>query len=134
MAVSQCEANTPHVVARALVRRAVKEASVHAAKQTAGIREGSWEAAALEVAGLAWQFTENADTRCWGLLPDRIQVLRLELPAGQHEIAFQPLDYRGQTIGPIATQTVFVPDGRNAYVLVNYPGPQPVGQILTSSR
>ena len=31
---------------------------------------------------MAWEASEAADTRCWGLLPDKIQVLRIELPAG----------------------------------------------------
>jgi len=132
MAIEQCEAQLPHVVARALVRRAVKEAAVYAAKQTTGAQEGTFEAVAFELAGLVWQFTENADTRCWGLLPDRIQVLRLELPAGDHEIGFQPLDRNRLPIGASAGQRINIPDGRNAYVLVNYPGPQPDGQILST--
>jgi len=41
---------------------------------------------AVDLAGVAWEATESADTRCWGLLPDQIQVLRVELPAGRHEI------------------------------------------------
>ena len=133
MAVSQCAANRCQVVARALVRRAVKEGTIYAAKQVAGTREGSLGAVAFELAGLAWQFTENADTRCWGLLPDTIQVLRLELPAGQHEIRFEPLDRNQRNMGLSASRMVTVGDGRNTYVLVNYPGPEPVGQILAST-
>ena len=40
---------------------------------------------ALDIAGIAWEATEAADTRCWGLLPEKIQVLRIELPAGRHQ-------------------------------------------------
>ena len=133
MAVTQCEANHAHVVARALVRRAVKEATIGAAKQIAGTQEGSFQAVAFELAGLVWQFTENADTRCWGLLPDTIQVLRLELPAGQHEIRFEPLDRNHRIMGLSTSRSVTIPDGRNAYVLVTYPGPDPVGEILAST-
>ena len=32
------------------------------------------------------ELPEAADTRCWGLLPDKIQVLRIELPAGRHRV------------------------------------------------
>jgi uncharacterized protein len=133
MAITQCEANHNHVVARALVRRAVKEATVYAAKRSAGVSEGTWEAVAFELAGLVWQFTESADTRCWGLLPDTIQVLRLELPAGQHEIRFEPLDRNRRIMGSPAARQVIIPDGRNTYVLVNFPGSEPVGQILAST-
>jgi len=133
MAITQCEANHHQVVARALVRRAVKEASVYAAKRSSGVSEGTWQAVAFELAGLAWQFTENADTRCWGLLPDTIQVLRLELPAGQHEIRFEPLDRNRRIMGSPVARQITVPNGRNAYVLVNFPGQEPVGQVLAST-
>ena len=46
--------------------------------------------------GVAWEATEAADTRCWGLLPDRIQVLRVELPAGTHQLALA-------AVGPYGT-------------------------------
>jgi uncharacterized protein len=134
MAIRQCEATRCQVVARALVRRAVKEATIYAAKRLTGTREGSLEAVAFELAGLAWQFTERADTRCWGLLPDTIQVLRLELPAGQHEVGFQPLDRNHHVMGLSAARVITVPDGRNTYILVNYPGPEPVGEILASNE
>jgi hypothetical protein len=134
MAIRQCEAERPQVVGRALVRRAIKEASVQATKQSMGAAEDSWEAALLETAGLVWQFTENADTRCWGLLPDRIQVLRLELPAGEYDLAIQPRDARKQTIGVAARTRVSLVDGRNTYLLTNFPGPSPVGAVLSSTR
>lgn len=133
MALDQCAANRNHVVARALVRRVAKESTVLAAKRVTGTREGSLEAVAFELAGLVWQFSERADTRYWGLLPDTIQVLRIELPAGAHRIDFQPLDRHHRVIGQIASDTIAVTDGRNTYVLVNYPGPAPVGQILTNT-
>jgi uncharacterized protein len=134
MAVAQYEAEFPAVVARAVVRRTLKEAAVYAAKRSVGANHGSWEAAAIELAGLVWQFSENADTRCWGLLPDRIQVLRVELPAGQHQIGLQPLDRHHRPLGPQVSHPVTVLDGRNTYVLANFPGPQLVGQILCSSH
>ena len=43
----------------------------------------------LNAAGVVWEATESADTRCWGLLPEKIQVLRIELPAGQHQLSLQ---------------------------------------------
>ena len=132
MAVAQYEAEFPQVVARAVVRRAMKEAAVYAAKRSVGARNGSWEAAAIELAGLVWQFSENADTRCWGLLPDRIQVLRVELPAGEHQIGLRPLDRYHHPIGPQVSHPITVVDGRNTYVLASFPGPQLVGRILSS--
>jgi hypothetical protein len=45
-------------------------------KQGLGLNSGL-PAVALDVAGIAWEAAERADTRCWSLLPDRIEVLRL---------------------------------------------------------
>lgn len=87
----------------------------------------------MDVAGVAWEATEKADTRCWGLLPDRIQVLRIELPAGRHSLTLQPAAAHGP-VGSTATVMVDVPDGRNAYVLANFPERRIVGQALVSSR
>ena len=78
--------------------------------------------------------TEAADTRCWGLLPDKIQVLRLELPAGQHTINLQSLGATGYPLGHMATQQVTIINGRNTYMLANYPYYNVVGQILTNQQ
>ena len=66
----------------------------------------------LDVAGVVWEATESADTRCWGLLPDKIQVLRLELPAGTHQLALQPVSANGVPQGPPQPATVQVAAGR----------------------
>ncbi len=83
----------------------------------------------MDVGGVVWEATESADTRCWGLLPDRIQVLRLELPAGEHRIGLRPANGT-EVLGSEATKTVTIVDGRNTYLLANFPGPRLVGQIL----
>jgi hypothetical protein len=134
MAVAQNDAELPRVIGRAVARRAVKKGTVYAAKEALGVQRGSVESVALDVAGVVWEATERADTRCWGLLPDRIQVLRLELPAGQHQITLQPLDRAGRIIGTQATQQVEVLDARNTYLLAHFPGPALAGEILASAR
>ena len=86
----------------------------------------------MDAAGVLWEATESADTRCWGLLPDTIQVIRIELPAGQHGVTLQPL-LAGRRIGSGAHgRQVTIDDGRNTYMLANFPGPDLVGEILTS--
>jgi hypothetical protein len=86
----------------------------------------------VTLAGIAWEATETADTRCWGLLPDKIQVLRLELPAGDHTLRLQP----AASFGPYGSPElvpVNVPKGRNTYVLANFPDARLVGTVVTSS-
>ncbi len=50
----------------------------------------------IDLGGIAWEATEQADTRCWGLLPDRIQVMHVELPAGEHRVALYPAGGYGE--------------------------------------
>ena len=46
----------------------------------------TWANLGVDLLGVAWEASERADTRCWALLPDQIQVLRVELPAGQQRV------------------------------------------------
>ena len=132
MAVQQHEAVLPQTVGRAVARRSLKKAAIFGAKQGLGL-QNSLPALAFDVAGVAWEATENADTRCWGLLPDTIQVLRLELPAGEHTLALQPVDRSGRPLGVAVPRTVTVLDGRNTYVLAQATDAGIVGKPLTNS-
>jgi tetratricopeptide (TPR) repeat protein len=132
MAIRQQEALLPTTLARAVARRTVKKGTIYGVKQGLGMGEGL-PSLALDVAGVAWEASENADTRCWSLLPDRIQVLRLELPVGTHTLEMRPLDRQGQQLGPAVPQTVTVADGRNTYLLVQASDAGLVGRPLTNS-
>ncbi len=130
-AVQQYQANYAHVLARAVARRAVKKGIIYAGKQASGIEKDSLLSFAWDMGGVAWEATEAADTRCWGLLPDKIQVLRIELPAGPHQITLIPV--RGsRALGSVNTTEVELLDGRNTYLLANFPDDRLVGQILTN--
>ena len=85
----------------------------------------------LNVVGVVWEAVENADTRCWGLLPDKIQVLRIELPAGQHQIGVAPVAQYG-AVGAQRRQSVTILDGRNTYLLANFPDARLVGKLSTN--
>lgn len=132
LAVAQHEAIFPQVVARAVARRALKKGVVYGAKEFAGINKGSLTGLAVDLVGAAWEGVELADTRCWGLLPDKIQVCRLELPAGEHTLGFRPLGHNGRPIASAAPMRVQVDDGQDTFVLVMYPGPKMVGTPLVS--
>lgn len=131
LAVDQYEAIFPQVMARAVVRRVVKKGAVYATKEAANI-DDPLASLAMDAAGVLWEGTESADTRCWGLLPDRIQVLRLELPAGEHVVKLTPADRNGP-IGSEASHTVLIENGRNTYMMANFPDDHLVGRILVSS-
>ncbi len=133
MAIQQYQAIYPRVIAEAVVRRVVKKAVIYGAKEALGTQHYSWQGALLDVAGVAWEATESADTRCWGFLPDKIQVLRLELPAGDHDLTLQGLGVAGYPLGRPTSHRVTIVDGRNTYLIGNFPYGNLVGQVLVNT-
>lgn len=132
LSIQQYEAIYPRIVARAVARRIVKKGLVYGGKEMSGMSKGSLSGLAVDLAGIAWEATENADTRSWGLLPDKIQVLRVELPEGEHDIALQPLGSSGRPAASAARQRIAIANGRNTYLLASFPESQLVGKVLVS--
>ncbi len=116
LALDTYAANRPSIVARAVARRVIKKASIVAAKKAVDGEQGL-TSLAMDVAGVAWEATESADTRCWGLLPRDIQVLRVELPVGTHQVSLAPL-LATRRIGPGASAPVTIANGSNSYLFV----------------
>lgn len=131
LATQQYAAIFPHVLARTVVRRSVKKGSLYAAKEFGQVENPLGELA-IDAVGVAWEATENADTRCWGLLPNKIQVRRIELSAGTHQLSLQPASASGQPLGAAHQTEVRIVDGSNAYVLANFPSTSLVGQLLVN--
>jgi len=131
MAVDQFDVNRDAIIAKAVVRRIVKKGTIYAVKEVADVNP--WISLLLDVGGVVWEAHEAADTRCWGLLPDRIQIARIELPAGDHLLELQAVSRSGKplTAAKYPVQ-VRVPNGRNTYVLGNFPRNELVGKITTS--
>ncbi len=128
LALRQEEVELPKAIARAVIRRSVKKAAVYATKDV--VDAGApWADLALSAAGVLWEGTEAADTRCWGLLPREIQVVRVELPADRHQVQLHPLlTTRASVAGPAVS--VDIVDGCNTYLLACFPGPRAVGQVV----
>jgi uncharacterized protein len=130
LAVAQYDAIYPQVVVRAVLRRAAKEGVVYGAKEALKTQNNSLANLAMDLGGVAWEATESADTRCWGLLPDRIQVLRLELPAGEHQVGLRP---DAGFVSPVENQkTVRISDGRNTYLLATFVDGRLIGNVLSN--
>jgi hypothetical protein len=132
LAVQQYQAIYPQVIARAIARRCLKKGALYGAKQATGVQKGSLTGLAYDLAGIAWEASESADLRCWSLLPDKIQVLRVELPAGEHDLSLCPLGAANAPLAPAATRRIAIADGCNTYVLANFPDGPLVGQVLVS--
>jgi hypothetical protein len=131
LAVSTYQANRNTIMARAVARRVIKKATIVTAKSS--MDKGGLTAIGMDLAGIAWEASEGADTRCWGLLPRDIQVLRVEVPTGDHQLQLSPL--RGnRPVGPSQQTPVRVVDGQNTYVICWFPDARSVSQIMCSNR
>lgn len=73
-----------------LITREVEEKVEEKHGETAGFILG-------RIANIAGNQLEQADTRSWSLLPDRISLLRLRLPAGTHEIRLETIGESGES-------------------------------------
>lgn len=133
MAYLQNQAREPEIIGRAVARRVIKKGAIYAVKEGVNANPYSPESLALNAVGIAWEASERADLRCWGLLPDRIQVLRVTLPAGEHEIRLQTANRHGP-FGTPATQRVQIREGRNTYMLGQFPDSRAVGELLVSGQ
>lgn len=131
LAVSTYQATRNATVARAVARRVIKKATIVAAKDTVG-KEGL-TSLGMDLAGIAWEASEAADTRCWGLLPRDIQVLRVEVPAGDHYLSLNPLMSQ-RPVGPSQQTPIRVIDGMNTYVVCWFPDSRSVSQVMCSNK
>jgi tetratricopeptide (TPR) repeat protein len=130
LALETSQAARDELIARAVARRVIKKATVAAVKQQTSANNIA--SLGFDAAGVAWEALENADTRCWGLLPRNIQVLRIELPAGSHTIRLAPECY-GQIARQAVQSQVTVIDGRNTYVIGWFPDLFTPARVLTST-
>lgn len=124
------EVKRKELMARAVVRRVLKKATVYTAKEAMGRTDGV-TSLVMDGAGVLWEAAEQADTRCWGLLPSQLQVLRIELPEGVHTIRLLPL-LHGQIQGTPIDHSIAIGDGLNTYGIVYFPDGNAVGGFHTT--
>jgi hypothetical protein len=123
VAAQQLEKMMPLIIARAVVRRAVKAAATTAGSEAVGNNNRKNKDAielGFALANLLWTAAERADTRSWSSLPAQIHVARLPLPAGVHALR----------LGGDAEAEVRIAAGRDTYVVVVQPDPGRPGVVL----
>lgn len=130
IAKQQSEAKHPMEVARAIVRRVVKKSAIYAGKDALDTVNNSVADMIFNLGGILWEASESADTRCWGLLPETVQILRIELPAGRHRVQLVPV---GEASSTFNESTIEIRDGQNTYLFANFPSGNRVGKIISSS-
>ncbi len=104
------EAERPTMLARTLAR-AVSKVALSAAAEAAVKKEDETAGRLVGLlTNLGTLLTERADTRSWHLLPGRVQMVRLTLPAGTHDLELEA-GGRRIALGPVevrAGRTTFV--------------------------
>lgn len=130
LAVDSYASKRPQVIGRAVARRMIKKGTIYAAKDEFEVNS-DLASLAMDAAGVLWEATESADTRCWGLLPREIQILRIELPAGTHELQLEPVT-AGRPVANAVQCRVPVTKAKNTYVLSYWPDQRPIGKVLVS--
>jgi hypothetical protein len=111
------EAAQPLVVARA-VGRALSKYLVTRELEKVAEKKGGETAGffAFNLANLAGNLLEQADTRSWTLLPDEISLARLTLPAGEHHLRLEALSGDGRVIDTLDLGTFDVRAGERIFL------------------
>lgn len=76
----------PGILVKSIARAAVKYTVVKAIEDGASKKDETLGDIAGIVGNVFAALTERADTRSWTLLPANLQLVRLDLPAGTHEV------------------------------------------------
>ena len=100
-------------IARAVARSGVKLAITRAIETEAGEKNETVGRILGAVANAGAVLSERADIRSWALVPDRLELLRLDLPAGEHRIVLslptgERVDLGAVSVVPGRTQVRFV--------------------------
>lgn len=127
LARHQNESEMPWTIARAVSRRIIKHTAVSATRRGLDF-DGVGGTLFQLAASTAWTASEQADLRCWGLLPREIQVLRAELPVGDHQVSLTPTGAHGTVSltdqsghSTCRSLPVLIEDARNTYVVAIAP-------------
>ena len=120
----------PEVLGRMIGRALVKRLLVREAERKAEKQGG--EVAAMVVglvANTAANALEQADTRSWTLLPDRVSLARFRLPPGEHIVTVEVLDRWGSVAERIELPPVRIRAGERVFLSRRVWGPE-LGSLL----
>jgi hypothetical protein len=82
-------------------------------------------------AGVAWEAAEQADLRCWSLLPGSIQVYRIDLPVGAHQLDLRG-EFQGRTVSSRFGAAVPIRDGQSTFAIATLPDRQADGRVFVT--
>ncbi|NOQ87567.1 MAG: hypothetical protein GQ550_01460 [Gammaproteobacteria bacterium] len=106
----------PGIMVRATARAVIKYNTQHTANESSSI------------AGLLMTITnlvtERADTRSWTTLPQEIQLQRVLLPVGEHQLQIQMVNAAGRVVDVIEERVVIKPK-QSSFVIRHWNTPIP---------
>ncbi|MBL4712648.1 MAG: hypothetical protein JKX75_09170 [Gammaproteobacteria bacterium] len=113
----------PGIMLRATARAVVKYNTQHSA--------GESSALAGFLMTITNLITERADTRSWTTLPQAIELKRIKLPVGEHDVQIQMLNTAGQPVDVIK-QNVVIKSRRTSFLIKHWSAPVPkLNQVVT---
>ncbi|MGB5395538.1 MAG: hypothetical protein WBN96_00175 [Gammaproteobacteria bacterium] len=106
------------ITTRAIARAVIK----HKTQREVQDKHGGLAGLLMTVTNLA---TERADTRSWTTLPQEIQLTRLLLPEGQHQVNIEMVNAAGRVVDSMQ-QTVTIKSGQRTLLSEHWVAPAPV--------
>jgi hypothetical protein len=67
--------------------------------------------------------TERADTRSWTTLPQEIQLQRIRLPVGEHQLSIQMKNAAGQVVD-VMNEKVMIKPKQSSFVIKHWNAPK----------
>jgi hypothetical protein len=114
----------PTIIARGVARMVVKNVAAQEAKKK--MEDNQYSKLLNFVADVATNVSERADTRTWSLIPGNIQMARLALPAGTHNVTATYYGAGGSIVGTREFVGVTVKPGQKTFLadyFLNPPAP-----------
>lgn len=105
----------PGIMARATARAVVKYNAQHSVQE----KNGSVAGLLMTITNLV---TERADTRSWTTLPQEIQLKRILLPVGEHQVKIHMLNFAGKVVDVI-DQKVIIKPKQSSFVIKHWNAP-----------
>lgn len=121
------EQKMPGIMARATARAVVKYNTQQSQQ------DGSFAGLLLTVTNLA---TERADTRSWTTLPQEIQLQRIRLPVGEHQVEIQMKSSAGKVVD-VMSESVIIKSERSSFVIKHWNAPRlrlPILQVVQQAE
>jgi hypothetical protein len=110
------EQDMPEIMVRAMARAVVKYNTQKSANDNSSLA-----GFLMTVTNI---MTERADTRSWTTLPQKIQLKRIQLPVGEHQVQLQLLNVAGQAVDVI-NETVVIKPETSSFVIKHWNTPVP---------